>query len=335
MNPAWTEGGQAESAIIDPAALALELVFLRKGRAARHPRLLARLGPQTRMLFAIGETDTAAIARQKLTRGVQSLLAQAPKELLLAATAALSLRPGADQRLLTDRYRWLADELVCDERTARRRVDEAFDHLLDVVGRRHSIHAEDQAVPSSDDAWAVRIFRAVYRLDAVTPECTEHRRIVARVDGLQRIVYPFSLYRVTDAPNLGNSIVLEELYGVRLAWQEQPIPEHFRFHLDLPRQLQRGQEHDYGLILRIPASQPVEPLYVYTPICDCKLFDLTVRFDPEDLPEVVWVLEAALPLLVEHGEPRGRLLEPDQFGEVHVQFRDLKRGLGYGLRWSL
>jgi hypothetical protein len=42
---------------LDSQALANELLFLRKNAAARHPRLLSRLGPQVKALCGITERD--------------------------------------------------------------------------------------------------------------------------------------------------------------------------------------------------------------------------------------------------------------------------------------
>lgn len=316
---------------VDSRALADELRFLRKERSTRHAHLLKRLGPCVKQLCGIVDEDTVTAARNKIGIAVKALLKDQPKDLQIAAMAALALHLEADHKLLRDRTIWLAHQLVCDERTARRRIDEAFARLVAVAEQREVSEPEDPA--RERDGWYVKSFRVLLRLDTPAPEAVEHRIIGFTQDGIEKIVYRFSLPRIPGDISSEHEIKTEELYGVRLRRCERPIPEHFRFHLELPKAFRAGEHHEYGLLLRLPQGQPMSPYYVYTPYRHCDLFDLTVRFDPKALPQAVWRLSDAVLPMIESGKPNADLLTVNKFGEVSVIFRRPQRGLGYGLRW--
>jgi hypothetical protein len=59
-----------------------------------------------------------------------------------------------------------------------------------------------------------------------------------------------------------------------------------------------------------------------------------VRFNPQRLPKAVWLLNGAPTAVIYDRAPISETLVPDRFGEVHVSFRALRLGLGYGLCWQ-
>ena len=116
---------------IDLRSLASELRALRRGRACLHPALTRRLGPTLRTLTGVASGDSAIAARRKIATWVDLMLHDDDIQLGLAVTAALALHRAADHRDLAARERWLADELNVHERTARRRVRDAFEILVE------------------------------------------------------------------------------------------------------------------------------------------------------------------------------------------------------------
>ncbi|MEU4517465.1 hypothetical protein AB0F52_01970 [Amycolatopsis sp. NPDC024027] len=76
-----------------------------------------------------------------------------------------------------------------------------------------------------------------------------------------------------------------------------------------------------------------ETRLVYVPRHRCEVFDLRLRFGKKGPPEVL-VLDGAFERDIADPGYRGRTLQPDAAGEVHVQFRHLTPGLVYGARWA-
>jgi hypothetical protein len=76
------------------------------------------------------------------------------------------------------------------------------------------------------------------------------------------------------------------------------------------------------------------PHYAYVPFCRSDHFELRVRFNPACLPADVWVLRGAPPAVIYERGRDGDVLVPDRFGEVCVEFRDLRIGHAYGVRWQ-
>jgi hypothetical protein len=74
--------------------------------------------------------------------------------------------------------------------------------------------------------------------------------------------------------------------------------------VQLPKPLQPGEEHRYGLSLRMPRHMLRLPR--------------TVRFDPALLPQWIRRVDG----------------ETVRTCEVHQEFRDLALYLGYGIQWA-
>jgi hypothetical protein len=322
---------------LDSQEVARELLFLRKSAATRHPRLLSRLGPQIRALCGITDQDNIAMARRKIAARFRALLmsqkfGDQEGDLRLAMEAAYALHPEADHRLLEDRTRWLAERLVCEERTARRRIDDVVAILVDAAaeaGDRLNGHAA-----ASSDGWYVQTFRAIFRLDTPTPELVEQRTIVATQDQVRQIECHFSLPRAGTDRSASHDVRAEALDGVRIVGCERSGDEHFRFTLELPEPLMIGDTHDYSLLFRLPEGQPMRPHYVFQPLRHCERFELTVRFDPARLPEHVWLLDGVPPRVIDDGQPGCEALVVGPAGEVSLTFPRLRQGFGYGVRWS-
>jgi hypothetical protein len=317
--------------VFDPDALAAELKFLRRGRAMRHPGILKRLGPQTRRLAGIGDEANSAAARAAMTSAIEDLLRAESVETRMAVLGALALHPQADQRDLTARERWLAGQLNCHERTARRRVDEAFEVLILVASDRAQAGGAERPV---SDAWHVQAVRAFLRLDGPSPDLTEYRSIVVTDEQLSEIVCLFTLPRPAGVVPADHDLVVEVLYGGRISRRERPSEEHFRILVELPRTYRRGETHEYAIRYQVPPGQQMVPHYVLQPLSLCLAFDVTVRFNPTAPPAAVWRLDGVAPRMLDAPAPPDDRLVPDRFGDVRLSFRQLRQGYAYGVKWS-
>lgn len=186
-------------------------------------------------------------------------------------------------------------------------------------------------VPGSQ-GWYLGEFRAVLRMDAPTPEAHERRRIVATRDGLTEVMAWLDVPRKAGLPR--PALAVEVLFGGRLVRREQ-INNRFHLMIQLPTPLRRGEEHEYGLILRVPEGEPMRPHYIFTPECRCDIFDLRVRFAPERLP--LWIRKVTAETVRTFDDPEPTQVEQltvDRAGEVRVRFRNPTLYLGYGLQWG-
>jgi transcriptional regulator with XRE-family HTH domain len=184
------------------------------------------------------------------------------------------------------------------------------------------------------DTWFIESFTALLRLDAEPIEALEQRVIVALMDGLGELATSVSVPRHPDDVGQPHGLQSELLHGGSLELRDQPFESYFRNVVVLPRPLRQGERHEYALRLCIPRDQPMAAHYVHVPLRRSDYFELRVRFDREQLPQAVWLLSGVpTAVIYERGPARERLV-PDRFGEVHVSFRNLRRGLGYGVCWQ-
>jgi hypothetical protein len=316
---------------IDSEALADELRRLRKNRAMLNPKLSGVIGPQTRHAFGVEESDNVAVIRRKATARIDRLLPDdAQERLRTAALAALALLPQTDQRNLTDREIWLAEQLNCDKRTARRRVTTAFSRLVDsLVEDDYASHLPERP---RDDGFMVRLFRATMRLDTQPPELYEQRTILVTADRLDAIICRLTVPRTT--PTVArNNVGVRALAGGRITGSNRRSAEHFEFTLEPPHPLQRGDVHEYCLVFTIPIGQPMRPHYVFQPLVPCERFELTVRFDPTRLPTSIWWVDGVAPRLLDADPPDADDLRPDRDGALHRTFTGPRQGMAYGVRW--
>ncbi len=194
---------------------------------------------------------------------------------------------------------------------------------------------DQAAAPAhAPEGWYVASFSALLRLDGPQVEAVEHRVIVATTGNLRELATSISVPRHPDDAGAGHRIEAELLYGGSLELREQPYESYFRHVISLAKPLQVGERHEYELLLRVPPGQPMAPHYVYVPFSRSDYFELRVRFNPARLPQAIWVLPGTPPAVIYDRTVGGELVEPDRFGEVRVEFRDLQLGRGYGLRWQ-
>jgi hypothetical protein len=318
-------------------ALADELSRLRRGRGIMASDLYERVGPTLRAMAGIDQTGTQEEARARLLAFLDQLSKNLPEDLGLAFSAGLALHANVQQRFLEERMRWLATRLQRDERTARRRVDEAI-RLAEAAAGARALETSDY----TSSGWHLARLRTLLRLDAERPTAIEERTVVAREDGLKEFVISTSVPRATTANPDDSSLVdaykqrleLDVVYGGSLAHCEQPSASYFRYFIRLPRPLERGESHDVGVMLTIPGDQAFNPRYTFQPLCRCDEFDLRIRFGSRSQPAQVWNI-AGLPRGMVHDfAGSDRLVRPDTAGDIHLRYQRLQIGLAYGARWS-
>ncbi|GAA3053754.1 hypothetical protein LV79_004741 [Actinokineospora globicatena] len=320
-------GGRVGVEIADVVA---ELKEVRRGRGVRSDDLHNRVGPALRMACDITEIDDPALVRRKVVLRLTHLGARLPSDLHLAASAALGLHKDADGGFLDQRIDWLATRFDRDPRTARRRVDSAFQLLAELL---YDAGMRDRKSGSySPDGWYVESLHAALRLDLEVPTLTEQRQIVAAVDELDELVLSLSAPRDQAMPD-GQTIRAEIAYGGEIVEEQRVSSSHTRFIVRLPSPLSLGQRHDYSIKFTSYPRSWMRPYYVFTPLRRCEEFSVRVRFDPTNPPKRVWRINGLPAKAFEDFAPGTDALEIDRVGDVALEFHDLQQGLSYGLQW--
>jgi hypothetical protein len=308
-----------------------ELKALRKGRGVHTGKISEHVGPGLREMCGIASADGEEAIRRKLTHRLAALVQELPGDLALAVQAALGLHPAAQQPFLGDRVQWLADQLNRDRRTARRRLDDGLVRLAQAAaGPATTAPPVDN---NTDDGWYVADFHALLRLDQPTPEAIERRGIVAERDGIDSIDALITLPRDPTDRSGQHDLLMEVLYGATLVRKEHDADSQFRFTLKLPGTLRAGERHEYAVLFRIPDNQLMRTHYVFYSPRRCDLFDLRIRYHPDRRPEEIWRVNETFHRALD-GPPSGDQLCLDPVGELHLEFRGLRPGFGYGARWT-
>lgn len=310
--------------------IAAEVKALRKGRGMQAGDLEHRLGPMLTEL-AIGPRNSDQVQRRhKLTSEITTCGSDLAADLRAAIFASLAL--STETRQMThfkDRVSWLAAHLGYEYRTALRRIDAAEQLLSEEIARELTRRRGRTA--TTPDGWRLDELRTLVRLDTPTPEAHEHRRIVATRPDLAEVV---AWMDVPPGPGRSRgSVSVEVLYGGRLERKEQPSSSRFQFVVQLPKSLQPGDEHEYGLLLRIPEGEPMRPRYIFSPECQCNVFDLRARFGPADQPAWIRRVDGETVRMLDTAEPANDLAL-DEAGEVHLRFNNPTMYLCYGLQWG-
>ncbi|MGH3211088.1 MAG: helix-turn-helix domain-containing protein [Trebonia sp.] len=181
--------------------------------------------------------------------------------------------------------------------------------------------------------WFTESFTALVRADIEPVEVIQRKTIVATADGVAQITTSVNVPRHPDALDRPVGLESELLYGGSLELRQQPYDSFFANVIMLPRPLRIGERHEYSIRLRIPSGQRMASHFLHVPFSRSDHFELRVRFDPRRTPRTVWLLRHAPTAVVYQREPAAQTMVPDRFGEVHAIFRNMRPGLGYGVRW--
>ncbi|XVS63632.1 hypothetical protein ACQPYE_36095 [Actinosynnema sp. CA-299493] len=309
--------------------LVLDLRRLRTGRGLRGRSIGEVAGPALRELCGIGETDDHALIRDKVGDKLHELSETLPTDLRDIVRTALVLQADVEAPFLVDRIRYLAGKYNRDERTIRRRVDDALTLLAENAmgfgppGQRSSRHWD----------WSVRRLETVLRLDRPTPECFERRTVVAGHDGLDLLEVSLPLWSDGTPERSGHEPEVEVYWGAELVRLLKRGKGHFAVELRLPGPLAAGEAHDYGLVIRYPDDRSAVRHYFFSPERPCGLFELRVRFQSTDIPADVRIMAGASygPDQADHFIGSVKV---DSVHEVHAVFTDPSLGLTYGMKWT-
>jgi hypothetical protein len=309
--------------------LVAEIHQLRKGRGLQDGDLEARLGP---LLGELAGPGDAAHRRVALEAEVRRCAAQLIDDYRTAMETSLALSAETMQEPhFGKRVGWLAAKLMCDDRTVLRRIEKAEQRLAEVIATE--LRRRRGRAGVAPDAWYIEELRTVFQLGTETVESREDRRIVSARENLTEVMAWLDVPGSASQPETELRAEIE--YGGYLLRQDQPSRNRFDLVVRLPEPLRKGGKHEYRLVLRMPRRMLRHPHYLMTPECRCDKFDLRVRFDPQRPPAWVRRVDGETVRTFEKAEFTGEdLLIPDAAGEVHQEFRNLARYLGYGIQWG-
>ncbi|MBD2896944.1 hypothetical protein amrb99_58960 [Actinomadura sp. RB99] len=296
-----------------------ELKALRKGFGLDDPNALSRIGPRLRLAAGVTDGDDDAATRAKVRIFLLDAAATLPAAEAKAIRAGFAVNGSRDVRLEA-RLRQLGEEIGCDLRTVKRRLDAA---LRKVAGETRASTAPE-AVILTAAPWHLERLDADVRLDPASTEVQEVRNIISHRDGLRELAFSYSA-----AAPVGMSI--DVLRGGIRTVSERCSTTRTRVRVELPRPLRRAET--YGVTLKVVTSAAV-PFYVCTPRSTCTRFNLAVGFRGKSAPGRVWLVQDELPL--EAGDPvRARVPVPiDATGRATASFTRLISNRSYGLAWS-
>ncbi|SER39973.1 hypothetical protein [Actinokineospora terrae] len=282
--------------------LVRELKSLRKGRGVLSGRIVDRVGPALRAACEIGADDDVPVIRRKVTDRLIELAGLLPDDMGEAALIAFALKPETRHPLYQDRVSWAADQVNCDIRTIRRRVDEAIGHLAEL--------AEEALASATAPGWHTSELHVVLSLDGPHPELLELHRVTATKDNLAELELTTTC--PTDTPRV--------LYGGTLAGNNRLL---------LPTALPRGASHAFAI--RAQLADTLSTL-VHIPARPCGALDLRVRFGPSDVPSEARAIRG--PARDSSGSLNTSPFLINEAGEIHLHFTDLAPGHPYGVQWT-
>lgn len=314
---------------VDVKELFVELKMLRKGRGLSVVPARGAFGPAVRAVCGASQDEDLVTLHRKVVALIRERAAELPEDLHEAALAAFGLGEGMQAQFLKDRVTAAARRLGRDERTARRRMDEALQQLaeLAVTGT-----APQSPAPAPGHSWHTEQLRVALLVDGPKSEALVLRRIVADEDGIEELNLALTL---TSAARPGDPVQESEFgidvfFGGLLVDHAMESSERIGLALRLPAPLRREQRHDFLLRIR---AELVAPHYVSVLRDPCDLFDLHVRFVGEP-PVHTSRLDGIFQDDVRDSLVAGIPLELDASGALHTEFRALKPGFAYGVRWQ-
>jgi hypothetical protein len=314
--------------VVLSAKLIAELKTLRKGRGVFVAQIGERVGPALRALSGVPEGANAAELRRHLSERLENLASALPDDLRIAALVALGLHSEARLPFYQERIRWLAEYLQRDERTARRRADEAIIQLAEIAASPAAPPSAEYTTGAED--WYLAMLRCALVLDGSVAESFEYCRVTALRDNVTEVDLSFRLPRDAADPN-ASQVAAEVVYGGTLVRQPRESAGRFGFVLQLPDPLKRYESAEFVVRYRLP---PGRMRYLLAPRRRCDMFDLRVRFDRTRPPARVRQISEALHRDLDDGSTHGEPVTLDAAGEIHLLFRNLKPALTYGAQWQ-
>lgn len=302
-----------------------ELGRLCKGRGLTGPLTPGLVGPLlTERITELGVSDT--VDRSSLISWLTTAVEPLPEDLRLTARVALGIHPEARRRFLRERLQWLAEALGRDERTVRRRVDEALTLLADVLSETRP---EADGSFTRKNRWYFASIRTLVRLDLPSREVIEERRLVSTSAALDTLEVEVSLPR--SPSGTVRELFAEAMFGGLLISVERPSDSLRRFVIKLPRVLKRGDHHD--LTIRYTFSDPdLLRHYALTPLVRCDSFQLRLKCPPPERIRL-WQLNGVTPRTLDDPPATDTEVVPNTANELSIEFSSPALGLAHGFRW--
>ncbi|RAO16283.1 hypothetical protein MED15_03802 [Micromonospora noduli] len=306
-----------------------ELLDLRRGPGLQSSPLHRRLGPRLADLCGVSPAEPESAVRAKVRATLLALSADLPGDLRRAVVLAYALDPVHDYLRLDRRTDQLARELSVQQRTARRRIDEAVARLV-----RAAVPEIPTDPTDAGPGWHLRAMNALLRLDTLTPELYEARSVVA-IRPIDELTVQFSLPRQPNDDAREHGVHADVLFGARIReLTRHNSGQYLRLTLALPRTLEPGERHDLCLHYRLPEGQPMREHYVFQPLAPCAHCTVRLRFPTGGGPATAWRLNGVPPRAVDERTPGPDRLRPDAVGEVTSAFDGLQQGYAYGIAWT-
>jgi hypothetical protein len=316
--------------VVQFAHLVSELKTLRKGRGLFVGQISDRIGPAIRQACSIDEGDEPAEIRRKVAEWLENLTVTLPSDLRISALAAFGIDREARFPFYQDRVRWAADRIGRDDRSVRRRIDEAIDRIAErAVAATGSLVRDGHPL-----RWHTQELRVALAIDRPGLEVIEFRRIVADDDGIDEVDLAWSVNAAEDHGGTPDDLSFDVFFGGTLVRRRRESTARVGLALSLARRLDVGQAHEFMVRYRLMPGRSIQPHFVCVPRHQCDWFDLHVRFDTERRPHNVQRIAELFQRDVTDPMVTGEVVEVDTAGEVHATFHQLTAGLAYGLRWN-
>ena len=315
--------------------LVAELRTLRKGRGLYVGQISERVGTTLREVCGITEHDGPADIRRKIGDWLTGVASGLPDDLRIALLAAFGIEAEARLPFYQDRVRYAAEKIHRDDRTARRRIDEAIDRVAELATSSPGSTNNSVGHEMSPSGWHTEQLHISVALDQPVPEVLEWRRIIAERDQLTELDLAMTL---TAGPTRDHVMGVDELsvdvfYGGMLVRKAMESSDRYGLVLALPEALTQAGRHDFAIRYR-PSNGSMRPHFVCVPKHRCDLFELRVRFNLDRIPATIFQLKEKFQRDVDDPTPSGEIIPSNAAGEVHVVFHQLIPGRAYGIRWT-
>jgi hypothetical protein len=313
-----------------------ELKVLRRSRGVETKEISDKVGPPLRLACGIAADDGPGDIREKLRDKLGQLAQRLPRDLMVLTQAALALVPEANLRFQHERLTWAAEQIDRQERTLRRRTDEALKQLAELAAAGLTSRFDRPGADLIGDGWHTETLIATLNLSTPEPEAFEFREIVADRDELLEIDTAVTL---TATPNGSSSppggLTMDVLYGGKLTQRFMESERRFAMKLAFPEPLNTGDRHKFALRFRVPDDTAMRPHFVSVTKQRCDKVELRVKFDDKHVPSNVWLLDRVFQSDLADPTQRGPLIPVDAAGELQVQFLAPDPGFAYGVRWEI
>lgn len=302
-----------------------DLKALRRGLGIHDPRISARIGFSLRQACGVLHDDPPAVVSHKVLTRLVDLVERLPGAQRDLAHAVFGF-DGSTGEKYTSRLRAHGDMRSRDVRTMQRRANEVVVRIAELLAV-----AEPAPRRREEPPWHTTSLRVLLVLDKPEVEVFETRRIRSHRPGLEEIEHSMTVAPVDGVhPVALTQLGIDVVNGGDVRSVSQIATNRIAFRLRPPRALNKHDEHEFTLRVRLPR---ISPFYVCTPLYPCAHFDLRVRFGQQRLPESIWRIDGELSMEADDPMPARPQLELNSAAEVHATFTDLEPAKSYGIGW--